>query len=503
MKWIRILGLLLTLAICQRVQAQTATVNWTTTYQTMDGWGGDTEFLSDSNAPRGQGGFVLTPSQVAMFYSTTTGIGLEYIVATDTSCPTTGACTVAASTDHSLPTLQKAVAYGASVQLNLFPPANFMYSGTFKEGTAGSNGSCVSNWSGLAAFTVQWIQMLNANGVPVSVLEPMNEPELPANNSVCVWSAEAIHSYIAGTLGPALAAATWSGPQVGPPTIAISQNSAWFDTDLVSSCLDDPTCAQYVSIASGHGYGVGGVDGTDNGYCCHTATAPPSSTNGKHIWMPELNGGSNYNSSAANWAFDPSMSDALVWAHNIHDYLTVANASAWFYWELVDWCGGATDGGCEGAPFNSGLAVSSGGGETPSGLITSARMSVVGNWSKFVRTGWVRIGATANPAAGVFVTAFNQTSSGGFAIVAINNNNSNTAVTFSLSGFPRSPSSVTPWTTSSTLNLAQQSAVSVSDASYTYTLPASSVTSFVGNTATSPVPPTPPAPPTQLMESVQ
>ena len=503
MKWFRIFGFLLTLAICQRVEAQTATVNWTTTYQTMDGWGAEDWFGNGSvNGSEGSG-FALTSSQAATFFSPTTGIGLEYIRTGNYACPVIGACAVSTALVPDLVTLQEAVANGALVDVNVQPPANLKYVGNFVESTPDpATGICVdsSKWSAFASYTVQWIQMLQSNGVPVSVLSVSNEPDQNTGDSLggCVWTAAGLDGYIGGTLGPALSSAGLSSVKVMLP-----ENSSWFDTDLVSTCLNDPTCSRYVGNAAGHGYGVGGTDGTDNGYCCHTATAPPASTAGKHVWMTEVNGGPNYDSSTANWIFDPSMTDALVWAHSIHDYLTVANASAWFYWELVDWCGGATDGGCAGAPFNSGLTVSTGGGETPSGLITSARMYVVGNWSKFVRTGWVRIGATANPVTGVFVTAFNQTSSGGFAIVAINSSGSNTAVTFSLSGFPRSPSSVTPWTTSSTLNLAQQSAVSVSDASFTYTLPASSVTSFVGNTTTGPVPPTPPAPPTQLMESVQ
>jgi len=203
--------------------------------------------------------------------------------------------------------------------------------------------------------------------------------------------------------------------------------------------------------------------------------------------MSEVNGGSTYVSSAALWAWDPSIADGLVWARSIHDYLTISNVSLWNYWELADCCPTET-----GAPFNDGLTLAD-------LSTTSKRFYVVGNWSKFVRAGWVRIGATANPVTGVFVTAFNQSSSGGFAIIAINNNSSKTSVTFSLSGFPTSPSSVTPWITSSTLSLAQQSNVSVSDGSFTYTLPAYSITSFIGNTTTANVL----APPTLLKAAVQ
>jgi glucuronoarabinoxylan endo-1,4-beta-xylanase len=50
--------------------------------------------------------------------------------------------------------------------------------------------------------------------------------------------------------------------------------------------------------------------------------------------------------------------------------------------------------------------------------------------------------------------------------------------TFSLNGF--STNAVTPWITSASLSLAAQAPVSVSGSSFTYTLPASSVTTFYG-----------------------
>ena len=43
-----------------------------------------------------------------------------------------------------------------------------------------------------------------------------------------------------------------------------------------------------------------------------------------------MNGGATFNSTGGIWEWDPSMSDALMWAHNIHDFLTVANASGWY-----------------------------------------------------------------------------------------------------------------------------------------------------------------------------
>ena len=106
---------------------------------------------------------------------------------------------------------------------------------------------------------------------------------------------------------------------------------------------------------------------------------------------------------------------------------------------------------------------------------------VLGNYSKFIRPGYYRMGATAAPTSGIQVSAFkdtNNSSPSKIVFVAINNNSSATSQTFSLNGL--NVTSVTPWITDSSHNLVALSAVSVSGNSFTYSLPSSSVVSFVG-----------------------
>jgi O-glycosyl hydrolase len=424
----------------------------------------------------------LTSSQAAQLFSPTTGIGLQYIRSHDFGCPGTGSCAITATNIPDLVTMQEAYADGAQIIVGIDPPANLQYSGTNGGAADPSTGNCIdsANWAAFATFTVQWIQFLNANSAPVSVLEVGNEPDDTWSSTggtldACHWSASGLDSYIKGNLGPALASAGLSSVKIMMPS-----TSGWFSPDYATTCLNDSACAPYVSIAASHGYdGAGSVDGTGSQYCCATATAPPSSTSGKHVWMSEVNGGFNYDSTSALWKWDSSMADALVWAHSIHDYLTVANASAWLYWELLDVCAGIYTGGCINGPLNDGFGYPTGSGQIPTSLNFGSRYYAIGNWSKFVRSGYSRIDATTNPQAGVYVTAFQNTSTGSLVIVAINNNSSSAGQTFAISNAP-SFSTVTPYVTSASLHLAAQSAVSVSSQSFSYTLPASSVTTFVG-----------------------
>jgi chitodextrinase len=90
------------------------------------------------------------------------------------------------------------------------------------------------------------------------------------------------------------------------------------------------------------------------------------------------------------------------------------------------------------------------------------------------------------------VSAFKNPSTGAFVVVGLNQNLVDTPVTVTLSGL--SASAVTPWVTSGTLDLAQQANIGVVNGSFTTTLPAYSVTSFVSSGTAPPPPPDTTAP---------
>ena len=126
-----------------------------------------------------------------------------------------------------------------------------------------------------------------------------------------------------------------------------------------------------------------------------------------------------------------------------------------------------------------------------SDYVVTKRLWAMGNFSKFVRPGYYMIGATNNPSSGVYVTAYKDPGSGKFAIVAINNGSSSKSMSFTLNGF--TTSSVTPWVTSASSDLAQQSPIASSGGAFDATLAGKSITTFVGTTgtgtSTTPLPP--------------
>lgn len=153
----------------------------------------------------------------------------------------------------------------------------------------------------------------------------------------------------------------------------------------------------------------------------------------------------------------------------IDNRVGVGNANAYIYWQYS----AAFEG------TNAALVYPGGTSDFPTS--TSIRAYVFGQFSKFVRPGYIRIDATHIPQTGVTVTAYNNGTGNTIAIVALNQNASSVSQTFTITNAPTFPT-LTPWVTSATQSLAQQSDISVSGNSFTVTLPAYSVTTFSGHT---------------------
>jgi glucuronoarabinoxylan endo-1,4-beta-xylanase len=99
---------------------------------------------------------------------------------------------------------------------------------------------------------------------------------------------------------------------------------------------------------------------------------------------------------------------------------------------------------------------------------------VMAHYARYIRPGYSKISCTANPATGVYVTAYKSGSK--LVIVAINQNSSSAYQAFSYSGI--TISGFNRYKTTSSSNLAQDS-FSVSGGSFGITLPASSITTLV------------------------
>ncbi|MGA9463085.1 MAG: hypothetical protein WBV28_09860 [Terracidiphilus sp.] len=414
--------------------AQTASINAGTIYQTMDGFGASTGYVEQNNN--------MNSAQAASYFSPASGIGLSWIRIQDCGSDTDCASSGSTSYTPDLATLQMAVAQGAKVFITFdYPYGDLSY------------------YSSMTTYAVGRIAYLQSQGVPVSAIGPENEP---GNGNDFT---NALEDTWIDALGAALHNAGYNIPIAMPESGANYVYDATINPrgDFFSDCMSDSTCESYVSYAAQHGYSTWPF-----GPAAHY-TALPSSVGSRHSWQTEVDGNINGAwgcSTDSDPVWDPSINDGIGWAENIHDFLTNQNGSLWMYWNLQSGHTEVTPNGC-----NDGLADIN--------FNPAKRFYTVGNWSKFVRPGWVRIEATPTPQSGLYVTAFMNQSTGAFAIVAINSNNGSVSQSFSLNGL--SSSSVTPYITDGSNSLASQAAISFSNASFTATLNASSVTTFVSS----------------------
>jgi glucuronoarabinoxylan endo-1,4-beta-xylanase len=142
----------------------------------------------------------------------------------------------------------------------------------------------------------------------------------------------------------------------------------------------------------------------------------------------------------------------------IHSALVVGQASGWLWWWYK--ASDNTD--------NEGLV--------PSASNPPKRYYTLGNYSKFVRPGYVMVDVTGNSNTNVLLSAFTGTD--GTVIVAINKSASAVSMPISIAG-GTAPASCTPNVTSANDNIKAGTAVTVTGGVLTASLAASTVTTFV------------------------
>lgn len=400
------------------VRAQ-CTVDWNNVHQRIDGFG----------ASSGFSGITWSQAQANMFFSTNTGVGLSFI---RTQIQPGG--TITAS---ELGIAQKAQTLGAKVwSAPWSPQISFKDSGTLNGGNfVSSNNQAYANQ--LAGYVAT---MKSAQGINTYAISVQNEPDFTTTGyASCAWTAQQFHDFVPYLYNALIAS------NVASTKIMLPESEHWqSDTNLYSIAMNDSNVAADVSIIADHNYDGVNFQTGDTGV---PAALP---VYGKAMWETEVSTGD---------AYDGSITNAMYWAGRIHLFMTAAQANAWHYWWLISI---NTD--------NEGLTDTSGN--------PAKRMYVLGNYSRFVRPNYVRIDATNSTDA--LISAYKSTS-GNFAIVAINSDNTNLNQTFTLTNCT-AIGSVTPWITSGTLSLSNQAPIPVSNSSFTYTLPAMSVVTFVGQT---------------------
>jgi glucuronoarabinoxylan endo-1,4-beta-xylanase len=227
-----------------------------------------------------------------------------------------------------------------------------------------------------------------------------------------------------------------NAPAIGKPIVM--PESFHFNDSYSDPVINDSTAVTNFSILGGHFYGGGNY--------VHTNAI----AHGKPVWMTE-----HYETGGTT-----NFPICLTWAAEINAAMT-NQFNAYIAWWVQD-------------------------GDTNINLVNSSGIILkdgytIGQFAKFIRPGYYRIGAT-NTTGGAQISAYKDLTSSNYVIVALNLGSTVITQQFNLNGFPAMPvtPSITPWITSYTQSLAAQSPITNVSLSFTYSIQPSNIVTFVG-----------------------
>ncbi|HEY1789330.1 MAG TPA: hypothetical protein VGJ73_14315 [Verrucomicrobiae bacterium] len=426
-------------------------VDWNSVGQRIDGFGASSAWQSTWNQSEANLFFStnngLLYTNALGVASTNNGIGLSLLRNHIIYANSTSASATPGTAEFNI--MQMAQALGARVWSTPWTPAagfksttdiydsNQATDGGINGGSYLGSGNNITNVNYASQLANYVASMKNTYGVNLYAISMQNEPDANVTSyEACQWSAAQIHDFVTNLYSALVAKG------VGSTKIILPEDENW-RTNLLVTAMSDPAVGPDVGIIACHNY-----DGS-----------PPENT---PVPLPTFT-----NPNAATWETevsllsgnDVSMANAIYWAGRVHWFMTIAQANAWHYWWLM------TEDGTGNESLTDGNAS------------PTKRMFAIGQFSRFVRPNFYRIGANNNGTA--LVSAYKDSQSPAFAIVAINPNSTNILQTFTLTNLSEA-NIVTPWITSSNFSLASQSPIAINNLSFTYNLPAMSVVTFTG-----------------------
>lgn len=411
-------------------------VNPNITFQTITGFGAQT--LST---------ITLTDAQWDSFFDPNNGIGLSlaplhYEGGTGNLDP----ASVASGNENNAVAKIK-----ARPQLKTFGVMNTLPSVWVIPGGNGYGQLDPAHYQDYANAIVNFPATLLANGISISQIYGIsmcNEPD-DGGASFPFWTGAQIQTFLKNNLGPTLRGAYPTVKIISPEVISVGTLPSRLDPTLT-----DALTRPYLDVAATHGY---------TGSARETALYANATNNGKPLWQTEVNPG-------ATATFDATMTSGLFWAQQIHNAM-VDGYSAWLYFLLHGMNLGP------GADF-TGKDF----GILGDNLATTKRYYTIGNFSKFVRPGYVRIAITGT--SSFFASAYTGPGNA-LVIVAVNAGGSPVSATLDLTAASGGPKMITPYQTDASNGLTGQASITDPSGVIPVTVPASSVVTYVATVAAS------------------
>jgi len=272
----------------------------------------------------------------------------------------------------------------------------------------------INSYTAYAAHLKSFVDYMAVRGVPLYAVSVQNEPDVTVTYESCSWNATQMVNFVKN-----------NAPSIGVKIIA--DESMNFSHTITDALLNDPAAAANLSIVGGHPYGV-----------VNLTNYPLAKSKGKEVWSTEY------------LDLDTTWSHVLGTGKQINDCM-VANMNAYIWWYIVRYYGPIRE---DGTVLKRGYVMS--------------------QFARFIRSGYSRVNATANPQTSVYVTAY--TNGTKVVIVVVNTGSSIEQVFSILNG---SVTTMTPYVTSSTKNCVQENDITISSGKFTTLLDAYSITTLV------------------------
>src|SRR6185437_5322456 len=422
--------------------AGTVTINGSTTFQNITGFGASEAFGEASTVMSASAS--VQQQVLSLLYSPTSGAGLTMLrneISADSGStiePTSPGSPTAAPAYQSLASInqdqgqlwfaqQIKSLYGVN---NVFADA-WSAPAFMKTNNSTSNGGAICGLTGATCSSGSWVQAYSnylvqyakdyaAAGIPLTYLGPENEANLSTSYDSMQLSPSQT-AQLLDNLGPALANSGLS------TQLECCATEGWdYASQYASAIAADSTANSYTKVLTSHGY----------------TAAPTSPLSGwsKPAWQTEWSTFDGFNSA---WD-DGSDASGFTWAQHIYQGLTGANLSAFLYW----W--GSTTPSENGD--NEGLLEINGSSVLPTG-----RLWAFANYSRYIHPGATRIGTTTSD-TGLQLSAYKNTD-GTVAVVVLNTANSADSVSYSLQSAGITSGTVTPVLTNSSNNAVAQQAM--------------------------------------------
>jgi O-glycosyl hydrolase len=297
-------------------------------------------------------------------------------------------------------------------------------------------------------------------GAPLAILSVQNEPNMKVDYESAYWSGTDLRDFLVmieqrfPKKGIKLGEGGLTSRSLGIMIPEYENFNVNFN-EMIKPTLESPAAQKILTHIALHQYN-GGYDSSDK---AGAKAFPEIIAAGKRFWQTEV---SNLGSHVP---YGNGIDNAIYYARMIHYDFTLTEINAFLFW----WLWNNNNKTFTGALINV---------EDGENIITSKRLYAIGQFSRFIRPGWVRIESDTNPRAMVYSSAYRNPKTNEIAVVLVNDRSREYIISLDLTDAVFDQLAI--WRTSEKENLKSIGKQSFSRSIANVSLPAKSIVTVYG-----------------------